>query len=146
MNFVLSDAVVLDSSVVIKWFREYEVLREQALQLRQSYLDGHLFICVPVLLIYETADALRYKSGMSRIEVQQTVQSLFNMGISIEHTEPDAMRRVIEIAYSYDLTVYDAVFVALAEQLGADFVTADEKLIQKLNGIHYVHYLANLVH
>ena len=109
-------------------------------------IDGHLFIHVPVLLIYEIANVLRYKSYISRVEVQQTVQSLFNMGINFEHTGADAMRRVIEIAYSYDLTVYDAVFVALAEQLGADLVTADQKLIQKLDGIHYVHYLANLVH
>ncbi len=31
--------VVLDTSVVIKWFRQGEVLAEQAVALREAYLD-----------------------------------------------------------------------------------------------------------
>ena len=57
MNSEPPGSVVLDSSVVIKWFRRYEVPQEQALELRQAYLDGHLFIHVPDLLIYEIARA-----------------------------------------------------------------------------------------
>lgn len=43
-----------------------------------------------------------------------------------------------------DITVYDAAFVAMAEHLGTDFITADEKLVQRLQNISYVHYLADL--
>ena len=37
--------VVLDTSVVIKWFRQGEVLAGQALQLRDDYLDGRIAPC-----------------------------------------------------------------------------------------------------
>jgi predicted nucleic acid-binding protein len=143
MSLELSGHVVLDTSVVIKWFRRYEELREQALELRQAYLDGHLLIHVPDLLIYEIANVLRYKPDMNQGKVQQVLQSLFDMGIVINRIGPKVIGRAVEIAYSYDVTVYDAAFVALAKRLEADFITADEKLIQKLHNVPYVHHLAD---
>ena len=140
----ISSAVVVDSSVVIKWFRRYEELREQALKLRQAYLDGQLFIHVPALLIYEVANVLRYKADMSKSKVQQALQSLFDMGIGIEYINPKAVEKAVEIAYSYDVTIYDATFVALAWQLDISFITADQKLARKLHAISYVHDLADL--
>lgn len=143
MSLELSGPVVLDSSVVIKWFRRYEELREQALELRQAYLDGRLLIYVPDLLIYEIANVLRYKPDMNQGKVQQVLQSLFDMGIVINRIGPEVIERAVEIAYSYDVTVYDAAFIALAERLEADFITADEKLIRKLHNVPYVHHLAD---
>jgi predicted nucleic acid-binding protein len=144
MNSKLPDTVVLDSSVVVKWFRRYETLQEQALQLRRAYLDGHLSIYVPDLLIYEIANVLRYKPDMNECRVQQAVQSLFDMRIGIEHIGSEAIQKVVKIAYSYGVTVYDAVFAVLAEQLEADFITADQRLVQKLHDVPYVHHLASL--
>jgi predicted nucleic acid-binding protein len=54
------------------------------------------------------------------------------------------MRRAIEIARTYDIAVYDAVFIALAESLGAILVTADERLAQRLNDLAYVRFLGNM--
>lgn len=66
------------------------------------------------------------------------------MQIKIEDITAGVISRAIEIAYSYDITVYDAAFVAMAEHLETDFITADEKLGQKLQNISYVRYLADL--
>jgi len=63
MSLKPTDSVVLDSSVIIKWFRRYESLREQSIKLRQAYLAGHLSIIVSDILIYEIANVLRYKIG-----------------------------------------------------------------------------------
>lgn len=145
MSFEPSGSVVLDTSVVIKWFRRYEVLQEQALELRRAYLDGRLFIHVPDLLIYEIANVLRYKPDMNETKVQQALQSLFGVRIGIERIGSEVIGRAVEIAYTYGVTVYDAVFVALAEQLEADFITVDGKLVQKLHDIPYVYHLADLI-
>lgn len=144
MTFHVSKSVLLDSSVVIKWFREDEVLRDRAIQLRRAYLDGHLTIYVPDLLVYEIANALRYKPDLDRTQVQQALETLYDMQIKIENITAGVIRRAIEIAYSHDITVYDAAFVAMAEHLEADFITADEKLAQRLQNISYVCYLADL--
>lgn len=146
MNFPfhLPASVVLDSSVVVKWFCKDEILRGKALQLRQAYLDGHLTICVPHLLPYEIANVLRYKPDLNQTQVQRALQSLYDMQLQIESITAEVIRRTVDIAYSYDVTIYDAIFVALAEHLRIDFITVDEKLVQKLKNISYVHYLADL--
>jgi predicted nucleic acid-binding protein len=74
LNFQLSRSVLLDSSVVIKWFRKDEVLRDRAIQLRQAYLDGQLTIYVPDLLVYEIANVLRYKPDLDRAQVQKALE------------------------------------------------------------------------
>lgn len=40
----------------------------------------------------------------------------------------------LKLALALDITAYDACYLALAERLGAPFVTADQKLVQKLTG------------
>jgi len=142
MSLRLTGSVVLDSSVIIKWFRAHEVLRDQALWIRQAYLDGNLRIYAPDLLIYEIANVLRYKPDLDQRKVQQAIGSLYDMGISIVTPSSRLMGRAIEIAYSHNVTVYDAVFSALAERVDGAFVTADEKLVKKLRKLDHVHFLS----
>jgi predicted nucleic acid-binding protein len=52
--------------------------------------------------------------------------------------------RAIEIARTYETTVYDAAFVSLAESLNATFVTADAGLVRRLSGLPRVHSLKEL--
>jgi len=115
----MNTLVVLDTSVIIKWFRQEEVLAEKALALREAYLDGRLDVFLPALAIYELANVLRYKSELST----------------------ELIRRSVEIARQYDETVYDAVFVALAESLGAPLITADEVLASKMAPLGFVRFL-----
>ena len=44
-----------------------------------------------------------------------------------------------------DVTVYDAAFVALAEQLETDLITADEKMARQLRAMPRICYLADIV-
>jgi predicted nucleic acid-binding protein len=133
--------VVLDTSVVIKWFRQGEVFAGQALVLRDAYLDGRIVVLVPSLLAYELANVLRYKGDLTTEQVQEAVQSLFDMGLEWVLPSGTAMRRAVEIARAYETTVYDAAFAALAESLDATFVTADERLVRRLEALPFVRLL-----
>lgn len=136
--------LVLDTSVILKWFRQGEVLATAALVLRDLYLAGWATISVPSLLAYELANVLRYKGELTAEQVEQAVQSLLDLGIS--WWPPDAVltRRAVTISRSHDTTVYDAAFVALAETLPAGFITADERLVQRLQDFSYVHFLGDV--
>lgn len=135
--------VVPDTSVVIKWFRQGEILAEQALALRAAYLDGHTLISVPTLLAYELTNVLRYKDDLTIIQVEEAVQSLFDMGLEWAPPTAAVMRRAAALARESGATVYDATFAALAESLDAIFVTADEHLVRRLAVWPFVHFLGD---
>jgi predicted nucleic acid-binding protein len=136
-------SVVLDTSVVVKWFRQGEILAAPALKLRAAYLDGQIAIFVPALLAYELANVLRYKVDLTTGQVQDAVRSLFDMGLEWVLPTSAAMRRASEIAYACETTVYDAAFVALAESLSATYITADERLARRLEAYPFVLFLGH---
>jgi predicted nucleic acid-binding protein len=137
-------SIVLDTSVVIKWFRQGEVLASQALALRDAYLHGQILVSVPSLLAYELANVLRYKRDLTTAQVEDAVQSLFDMGLEWMPPSATVMRRTVIVAREWDITVYDAVFVALAESRNATFITADEQLARRLEDLPFVRYLGDL--
>ena len=140
----MTSTVVLDTSVIIKWFRQGEILAPQALALRRAYLEGSLTVAVPDVLVYEVANVLRYKGDLSTEQIGQAVQSLFDIGIDIVPPSAELMRRAVALAYTHNETVYDAVFVALAETLEADFITADEQLVKQMAGLPFVRFLGDV--
>ena len=140
----MDGSVVLDTSVVIKWFRQGEVLAERALALRQAYLDGQIAITVPSLLAYELANVLRYKGDLTTDQVQDAVQSLFDMRLEWVLPSNLAMCRAVEMARGHETTVYDAAFAALAETLEATFITADERLARRLAPLPFIRFLGEI--
>ena len=140
----MNGSVVLDTSVVIKWFRQGEILAAPALRLRAAYLDGQIAVYVPALLAYELANVLRYKKDLTAGQVQDAVQSLFDMGLEWVLPSNATMRRAIEIAYACETTVYDAAFAALAESLNATYITADERLARRLEAYPFVRFLGEV--
>lgn len=134
-------AVVLDTSVVIKWVRQGEVLAGRALALRDAYLDGQIVIVVPSLLVYEFANVLHFKGDLTAEQVQEGVGSLFDMGLEWALPSREVMGRAVEIAGAHQTTVYDATFVALAESLSAMLITADERLVHQLDSSPLVCFL-----
>jgi predicted nucleic acid-binding protein len=140
----LNTSIVLDTSVVIKWFRQGEVLAEEALALRDAYLYGQIEVALPTLLAYELANVLRYKADMNTKQVQTAVRSLFDMGLAWVLPSSEMMERAVEIARTHNTTVYNATFAALAESVGATFVTADERLIRRLEALPLVRFLGQV--
>ncbi len=129
--------IVLDSSVVIKWFSQEEDT-DRALIIREKFLDGENIIAVPDLQLYEIANALRYNNEIKKEEVNDAVESLIDLGLSIIVPTKEVMEAAIQAAYKFDITLYDAYFVALAKELEFVFITADEKLYEKLKILNYV--------
>ena len=135
---------VLDSSVIVKWFCQEEVLAERALTLRQACLGGQLNVAAPELVICEVGNVLRYEAELGTEEVVEAVRSLFSFPLEIIPLSPELAGRAIEIARAYDEAVYDAIFVALAESLAAEFITADKRLAQRLSSLPFVRFLGQV--
>ena len=134
---------VIDSSVIIKWFSKEEYT-DLALKIRKSFVDGNIEIVVPDLQLYEIANALRYNKNLGKSEVDNAVKSLIEIGIKIVVPTKAVMKTAINIAYDNELSIYDAYFVALAQELGFTFITADKKLYKKIDKLNFVKLLKDL--
>ena len=135
--------VVADTSVIVKWFRQKEVLAKSAFALREAYLIGIIALAEPSLVVYELANVLRYKDDLTTPQVQAAVQSLYDMGWKWVAPSSAVMQRAVEIGRLYETTVYDAVFASLAESLEAKYITADERLARRLGALPFVYFMTD---
>jgi len=83
-------------------------------------------------LLFEIANALRYNPSFSTKEIRESLDTLFGIGIEIITPTLSLLGKTVELAEEIDLTCYDATYLALAEELGFEFITADERLYRKI--------------
>jgi predicted nucleic acid-binding protein len=133
--------IVLDSSVVVKWIRQEESFATEALQWWTAMQEGAAQVAAPSLLAFEVANALNYKDDFTAGDVQQAMENIYALGFDWYEPNLPLILRAIELARVHRIALYDATFVALAEALGADFITADEKAMRNLTLLPYVKFL-----
>ena len=123
--------VVVDASIVVKWFVEEED-SNKALKLRDRYVDGGVRIAAPELLIFEVLNALHYKNLFSESELKEISEALEAYSFNLYPLRGDYAEKTVEVALKNNITIYDASYIALAIIRNAHMYTADEKLMRKL--------------
>ena len=134
--------LVVDTSVIIKWYRQNEVDAEVALAIRSAYLAGDVRLVGPDLALTEFANVMRYMTDLSTEQVQQAVDSLFAMRLTWLTPTTSVLNRAVAIAREHETPVYDALFAAVAEELSTLYVTADERFVKRVPELGYVRSLA----
>jgi len=118
--------LVIDASVAIKWVIEEPGTRE-ALSLRRHRLFA------PDLLVAECANILWKKTRRNELSLQETL--LAARLLQRADIELAPMRALLEpatkLAIALDHPAYDCAYLALAESLSCDLVTADQRLCTK---------------
>lgn len=118
--------VILDSSVMVKWFSR-EVKSDEALKFLDSYLQGSTELVVSDILFCEVGNALRYKSDYDTQTWKIALAQLFNLRMKVVQLDEALMNRAGEIAFQGQVTIYDALPVAIAENKKTVCITADEQ-------------------
>ncbi len=122
---------VIDASVDIKTYVQ-EQDSAKAVQLRNEYLQGVHQLIAPdifptemcnVLLILERSGKI--KPGEAELFFRQFLSGLPPLFAAIP-----LLPRALEIAKQFQQTVYDCLYVALAEREGRELVTADDRLVK----------------
>lgn len=129
----VSRALLLDSSVVVKWFRD-EVDTYKALAIQAEFVRGALDIQISELTFFETANALRYSGDYTTEEVRDCLNSIVDLGVSAYAFDFDVLNSAVEGSFVSGLSIYDAYLIALAKTYGLSLVTADEKLFTRVKG------------
>ena len=119
--------LVIDASVVIKWVTP-EAGTNEALRLRQHQLAA------PDLLIAECANILWKKVRRGELTAEQgqfAARLLERCDIELFPTRR-LLARAVELAVELAHPAYDCVYIALAEHVDGDFITADARLQRRV--------------
>ena len=126
---------VADASVLVKWFLHHqEADRDRALALRDLHIAGRSIIYIPRLALLEVLNAIRSSPKADEEAGETVLEALQDLHLEIKAADINLLRKANAIAWAYKITIYDALYVALAEQVGYPLVTADEVMIRKLRG------------
>lgn len=114
--------LVLDASVVLKWFASRaERGRAEALKLRRQYLAGDVRVVVPSLLFWEVLNVAGRGWGWDHSEVAGLASALRDLLFEVAEPEVGSVAAWV----GRGLTAYDAVYVALAAGRRVPLVTDD---------------------
>ena len=125
----MNGLVVVDASLAVKWLVE-EDDSDKAHAILQSWDSQGIRLAAPYLMPVEVANVLHRRVTRNEISVEVAVdliESLLSSRLELNET-PDLHVRALQLASQLSQgAVYDAHYLALAETLGCDFWTADER-------------------
>lgn len=126
---------VVDASVLVKWFlHEQEEDRDRAVALRDLHISGRSTIFIPQLALLEVLNAVRFSPKGDEEDGEMALEALHDLHLETKPPDLDVLRKANAIAWAYKITIYDALYVALAEQVGYPLITADEVMVKRLKG------------
>ena len=122
--------LILDSSVVLKWYLPDEQGVNQAISLLSEFIDGNLRLHAPSLIDYEFVNAMWVAGRMGRINLEDR-DAAFKNFINFEIIKVDIREiseSLLRLATKHNRSCYDASYLALSELLKVSFVTGDKNL------------------
>jgi predicted nucleic acid-binding protein len=131
---VNNKALILDSSVIAKWFF-VENDSDNALIIKEQFTKNKISLSVPLLLYYEINNLLKKAVKKYRIDEQDAIKAYkaFLQLNFVTYSSEFLLQKTLEIAIKYDISSYDATYIAMSEYLQIQFLTADQKLLNKVN-------------
>jgi len=124
------EEAVIDASVAVKWFSKEEGT-QAALKVREDHVDGRRSLVAPDLIVYEIANALRFKPGFDQEKVARAVEDLLDLQMDLITLSKELLRICSELAYRYEITIYDSCYLALGELLGVEVLTSDKQFYEQ---------------
>lgn len=129
------DTIILDASVAVKWFFEEEA-SDKADLLMNSVEKEQIEALVPEIFYSEFASSCWKKIRNKEAAISYGIRALESLtALPLKRYSVFELADVALVnALQYKISVYDALYVALAEVYVAPLVTADETLLKACRG------------
>ncbi len=133
-------SLVLDTSVAVKWYLP-EDLHDEAIELLRRAEAGDADLLAPGTVQPEFFNALWWQHRREDLPLDRVrdLWKQFALDPVVLYAPEELIPRAAEIALQTRVIIYDALFLALAENSETVVVTADGKLIKALEGTSYAH-------
>ena len=125
----VNGSVVVDASLAVKWLVE-EDDSDKAHAVLQSWVAQDITRIAPHLMPFEVANALHRRVSRGELSVGDSIRMIARLLASrLElHQPPDLHVRALQLASQLKQSAaYDAHYLALAESVGCELWTADER-------------------
>jgi predicted nucleic acid-binding protein len=133
--------IVVDASVVVKWF-----VKETGHSLALGLIERELELYARDLILVESANVLWKKLKMGEVTKEQAEDACALMSDFFSQIVPS--RFLLGPAFGFaqflDHPVYDCLYLACAERLGAKLVTGDDRFAGKAKSAGLGHLVVSL--
>lgn len=125
---------VVDASVALKWFIEEDGSAQAAALLATADL-----LLAPDLIVAEVCNAAWKAVRAGAMLAEQQDVATPRLATAFDELVPLAplARRATEVSRALDYTAYDCFYLALSEQRSVRLVTADRRLLQRIQGTEW---------
>ncbi len=126
--------IILDSSVIIKWFKaDKEEKIKEATDYLSSFTSGKIQIYIPTIAVYELLNTAQFDVTLPEKQWKLNFKKFFELKLKVITIDEKISQTIYEFGKKNNVSAYDASYVALAKSLRIDFITADQKLVNKVN-------------
>lgn len=124
---------VLDTSVVVKWFHQkQEAHTQKALQILQDLNNRKTVIIVPNIVVVELLNAFVKGKKSKKEEISEALKTFFKLPLIMKEPTLQLMEETNKITQQYNMTSYDALFLALAQVEDCQLISDDTKTHGKI--------------
>ena len=122
---------VVDASVILKWILgdKQEPDHDRATNLLNAWVEGAVELSAPILWQYEVGNFLGRELPK---EAEEKMSLLLNLNIGQVDLNDNIFRLCFQWMEQNGVTFYDASYLAVAFEIQATLVTADEKFVKKM--------------
>jgi predicted nucleic acid-binding protein len=126
--------VILDNSVIVKWYLQDEESSDQAFKIFQDLIDKKIILSEPYLIYYEFNNVINIAVKRGRIDIKDAINAieLFNSLPIIKYDFLDEhYKNIFKNAVDLGISSYDSSYISLAKEINTPFFTVDKDLITK---------------
>ena len=126
--YMLGADFVVDASVIVKLLnQDREPYTAEAVDILEKAINGSMRLCTSDLAVHEVCNALIKGKGLKGRTLKQAIESFFVLPIGRIMTDLHLAAIATTISEEYNVTFYDAIYMAVAFDLGIPLITANPK-------------------
>jgi len=133
----VTDSLVVDSSVVVKWY-----IPENTSDRATALLRSGFRLLAPDLLIPEVGNVLwKRRRDLPAVESEAIATSLASACPVALYPSSALLQGALDLALAHERSVYDSLYLALAVSEDCRLITADERLSNAMRNTNLRDYI-----